>query len=121
MKRKRKYYRKKIGHAGTLDPFANGVLILAFGRYTKLFFLFDDMPKEYIALGVFGEMRDTDDIEGNIIKKSDINNKLSFEELEKIIKKILKEIFCRNLLYTVLKKLMEKELMIWQEIIKVFN
>ena len=67
---------KRVGHVGTLDPFADGVLILAFGRYTKLFFLFDDMPKEYTALGVFGEMRDTDDIEGNIIKKSDINNKL---------------------------------------------
>lgn len=90
LREKENIIEKKIGHAGTLDPFANGVLILAFGRYTKLFFLFDDMPKEYIALGVFGEMRDTDDIEGNIIKKSDINNKLSFEELEKIIKKNFK-------------------------------
>ena len=77
---------KKIGHAGTLDPFAEGVLILAFGRYTKLFFLFDDMPKEYIAVGVFGENRDTDDINGNILKVSDKKNILSFNELENIIK-----------------------------------
>lgn len=77
---------KKIGHAGTLDPFAEGVLILAFGRYTKLFFLFDDMPKEYIAAGVFGESRDTDDINGNILKVSDKKNILSFNELENIIK-----------------------------------
>ena len=77
---------KKIGHAGTLDPFAEGVLILAFGRYTKLFFLFDDMPKEYIAVGVFGESRDTDDINGNILKVSDKKNILSFNELENIIK-----------------------------------
>ena len=90
LREKENIIEKKIGHAGTLDPFANGVLILAFGRYTKLFFLFDDMPKEYTALGVFGEMRDTDDIEGNIIKKSDINNKLSFEELEKIIEENFK-------------------------------
>ena len=90
LREKENIIEKKIGHAGTLDPFANGVLILAFGRYTKLFFLFDDMPKEYTALGVFGEMRDTDDIEGNIIKKSDTNNKLSFEELEKIIKENFK-------------------------------
>ena len=76
----------KIGHAGTLDPFAEGVLILAFGRYTKLFFLFDDMPKEYIAVGVFGESRDTDDINGNILKVSDKKNILSFNELENIIK-----------------------------------
>lgn len=78
---------KKIGHAGTLDPFAEGVLILAFGRYTKLFFLFDDMPKEYIAVGVFGESRDTDDINGNILKVADKKNILSFTELENIIKK----------------------------------
>lgn len=78
---------KKIGHVGTLDPFAEGVLILALGRYTKLFFLFDDMPKEYIAVGVFGESRDTDDINGNILKVSDKKNILSFGELENIIKK----------------------------------
>lgn len=78
---------KKIGHVGTLDPFAEGVLILAFGRYTKLFFLFDDMPKEYIAVGVFGESRDTDDINGNILKVADKKNILSFAELENIIKK----------------------------------
>lgn len=77
---------KKIGHAGTLDPFAKGVLILALGRYTKLFFLFDDMPKEYIAVGVFGESRDTDDINGNILKVSNKKNILSFTELENIIK-----------------------------------
>ena len=78
---------KKIGHVGTLDPFAEGVLIFALGRYTKLFFLFDDMPKEYIAVGVFGESRDTDDINGNILKVSDKINILSFSELENIIKK----------------------------------
>ena len=77
---------KKIGHVGTLDPFAEGVLILALGRYTKLFFLFDDMPKEYVAVGVFGESRDTDDINGNILKVSDKKNILSFAELENIIK-----------------------------------
>lgn len=85
---------KKIGHAGTLDPFAEGVLILALGRYTKLFFLFDDMPKEYISVGVFGESRDTDDINGNILKVSDKKNILSFTELENIIKNN----FCGNII-----------------------
>ncbi|MEI0602780.1 tRNA pseudouridine(55) synthase TruB [Brachyspira alvinipulli] len=77
---------KRVGHVGTLDPFADGVLILAFGRYTKLFFLFDDMPKEYIAEGVFGESRDTDDVEGKVLAVSDYKNILSFEELDKLIK-----------------------------------
>ncbi|WP_295155049.1 tRNA pseudouridine(55) synthase TruB [uncultured Brachyspira sp.] len=86
LKQKENIIEKKAGHAGTLDPFAEGVLILAFARYTKLFFLFDDLNKEYIAEGVFGESRDTDDIDGNTIKKSNNNNKLSFKELENIIK-----------------------------------
>ena len=77
---------KRIGHVGTLDPFASGVLIIALGRYTKLFFLFDDLYKEYIAEGVFGESRDTDDVEGKVLEKSKNQNILSFNELETLIK-----------------------------------
>lgn len=77
---------KRIGHVGTLDPFASGVLIIALGRYTKLFFLFDDLYKEYIAKGVFGESRDTDDVEGKVLEKTKNQNILSFNELEALIK-----------------------------------
>lgn len=77
---------KRIGHVGTLDPFASGVLIVALGRYTKLFFLFDDLYKEYIAEGVFGESRDTDDVEGKVLEKTKNQNILSFNELEALIK-----------------------------------
>ena len=77
---------KRIGHVGTLDPFASGVLIIALGRYTKLFFLFDDLYKEYIAKGVFGESRDTDDVEGKVLEKSKNENILIFNELETLIK-----------------------------------
>ena len=86
LREKENITKNKIGHAGTLDPFAEGILILAFGRYTKLFFLFDDLDKIYTASGIFGESRDTDDIEGRTINISENNNKLSFEDLENIIK-----------------------------------
>ena len=86
LKEKYNITEKRVGHVGTLDPFADGVLILAFGRYTKLFFLFDNMPKEYIAEGVFGESRDTDDIDGNVLERADSKNMLTFEELDKLIK-----------------------------------
>ncbi len=82
-----KLKEKKVGHVGTLDPFASGVLIVALDRFNKLFFLFDELDKEYIATGVFGESRDTDDIEGKTLEISNIENKLSKEELENIIKK----------------------------------
>lgn len=94
LRKKENIVEKRIGHIGTLDPFAEGVLILAFGRYTKLFFLFDNMPKEYIATGIFGESRNTDDIDGDILELSYNINKLSFEELNSIIKNN----FCGNII-----------------------
>lgn len=62
---RRKYGLRRIGHVGTLDPFASGLLILALHRHTKLFFLFDDCSKGYEVCGVFGETRDSDDVTGN--------------------------------------------------------
>ncbi|MBW5383382.1 tRNA pseudouridine(55) synthase TruB, partial [Brachyspira pilosicoli] len=50
------------------------------------FFLFDDLYKEYIAEGVFGESRDTDDVEGKVLEKTKNQNILSFNELEALIK-----------------------------------
>lgn len=46
---KRKYKNKKAGYSGTLDPFAKGVLIVAFGQYTKLFRFLEKSPKTYKA------------------------------------------------------------------------
>ena len=48
-KLKRKYGIKKGGFSGTLDPFASGVLVVAFGKYTKLFRFLELEPKKYIA------------------------------------------------------------------------
>ncbi|HHD83732.1 MAG TPA: tRNA pseudouridine(55) synthase TruB, partial [Campylobacteraceae bacterium] len=46
---KRRYGIKKAGFSGTLDPFAQGVLIIAFGKYTKLFRFLKKAPKTYRA------------------------------------------------------------------------
>lgn len=51
---KRKYGVKKAGFSGTLDPFASGCLIVAFGSYTRLFRFLDKTPKKYIATMWFG-------------------------------------------------------------------
>lgn len=77
---------RRIGHAGTLDPFASGVLILGVGGYTKLLFLFDGLEKEYIASGVFGEAKDTDDITGRTISYGDTKNKILERDIENILK-----------------------------------
>ena len=55
---------KKVGHAGTLDPFASGVLILLIGKATKLQSKFMDAPKTYIGTLKLGETTDTYDLTG---------------------------------------------------------
>ncbi len=72
---------KKIGHTGTLDPLATGVLVCLFGKYTKLVSLITDEDKEYIASIKLGIKTDTLDITGHIIDKSEIK-KYSFKEIK---------------------------------------
>ena len=70
---------KKIGHTGTLDPIATGVMVLCIGSATKLTELLTSSFKEYIATVKLGILTDTLDNTGNILKKE----KVSFNE-EKI-------------------------------------
>ncbi len=60
---KRKYKNKKAGFSGTLDPFAKGVLIVAFGGHTRLFRFLDKTPKRYRATLWLGAHSETLDIE----------------------------------------------------------
>ncbi len=61
---------KQVGHTGTLDPFAEGVLPICVGKATRLIDYFDD-DKEYLATVKFGTSTDTYDTEGKITKTSD--------------------------------------------------
>ena len=65
----KKLNTKKVGHFGTLDPLATGLLVIGIGTLTKLdnFPLFD--TKEYIAEVLIGTATDTYDVTGNIIKE----------------------------------------------------
>lgn len=62
---------KKVGHGGTLDPLATGILPLAFGEATKLIPYIVDGDKEYEFTVRWGEKRDTDDAEGKVIGTSE--------------------------------------------------
>lgn len=62
---------KKVGHSGTLDPFASGVLPIALNKATKTCEIVMNLKKSYLFTIKFGEFRDTDDIEGNIEKQCD--------------------------------------------------
>jgi len=62
---------KKTGFLGTLDPFASGILPIAIGHATKLLHYIEDSHKEYIAEICWGEHRNTYDIDGEILEKSE--------------------------------------------------
>lgn len=57
---------RRVGHAGTLDPFATGVLVVAVGRATRLVRYIQDLPKEYVATARFGVGTDTLDATGTV-------------------------------------------------------
>lgn len=64
---------KKIGHTGTLDPLATGVLVLCCGNCSKLAELITATEKEYIADMIFGIETDTLDNTGTILKEEEVN------------------------------------------------
>ena len=77
----------KIGHAGTLDPFATGLLIVMIGRgATKLMNNFHKLQKEYEVEAKFGFATDTQDITGKIIKRSE-KEEVSLEIIREILDK----------------------------------
>ena len=69
---KRSLSLKKVGHLGTLDPMATGLMILAINRATKFSSYFLESDKSYDASIQLGSSTDTDDAMGNIISSSDI-------------------------------------------------
>lgn len=61
---------KKVGHAGTLDPMATGLLVVGLGTATRLLRFIQDLPKEYVAEVLFGVGTDTGDADGRVIEES---------------------------------------------------
>ena len=70
---------KSIGHIGTLDPMATGVLVCLIGKYTKLGSIMVNHDKEYIATFKLNVLTDTLDIEGKVLKTDD--KKISLEDM----------------------------------------
>ena len=86
------YGQKKIGHTGTLDPMAEGVLIVCLGQATKLSDLILTKDKQYIAKMKLGVVTDTDDTSGNIKASKEDAAKELFEDVSSIEER-LKENF----------------------------
>lgn len=75
---------KHLGHTGTLDPLATGVLVIAVGRATKIIDLLTSTEKEYLAEVKMGLLTNTLDITGNVLEQVEVPS-VSFVELEKTL------------------------------------
>ena len=80
---------RKIGHTGTLDPFATGLLQLCIGKATRVVAKLTENDKTYLATCQFGIKTDTGDMTGEIIKQEE-PPKITEEELNNIVPEILK-------------------------------
>lgn len=84
---RKKFETRKVGHAGTLDPFATGLVIILIGKATKQSVDFLTLGKEYNATVLFGASTNTGDVEGEIQNISS-SFKLSKDKLEDVIKSL---------------------------------
>ena len=92
---------KKIGHTGTLDPFAEGLLLVAVNKGLKVVKLLNYKDKEYVAKVRLGIKTDTLDITGNILeeRKEDLNK----EELEEVLQNFIGDYSYEVPIYSAIK------------------
>ncbi len=100
---KRLFFAKKAGHTGALDPLASGILPICLGQATKIAgFLLDD-DKRYFVRGQFGQITDTGDSEGRIIKTQPFEH-LTDEEIRIAVNQFVGDISQVPPMYSALKK-----------------
>jgi tRNA pseudouridine55 synthase len=79
---------RKVGHAGTLDPMATGILVLGFGNGTRLLQYITDGDKSYVATIVLGASTITDDKEGEVVSTVDASG-IEDSEIERVLKAMI--------------------------------
>ena len=87
---RRVFNEKHVGHTGTLDPAAAGVLPICIGRATRLFDFLVDKKKEYIAELVLGKATDTEDATGTVVEEAEVS--VTEEKLTAVFPRFIGEI-----------------------------
>ncbi len=80
----RVFSKVKAGHAGTLDPFASGLLPICVGRATKLIEYLQNSHKTYVAVLRLGTSTDTQDITGQVIKETPVNPSITMNHIQAV-------------------------------------
>ncbi|HEU0078306.1 MAG TPA: tRNA pseudouridine(55) synthase TruB, partial [Longimicrobiaceae bacterium] len=83
---------RQVGHTGTLDPFASGLLLVCFGPATRLAEYLTPLPKTYRATMRLGEATDTDDRTGEVLARSDAWRELTEAQLRAALERQVGEI-----------------------------
>ena len=84
------FHTKRVGHLGTLDPFATGLLVIGVNKGTKFLTYLDDSKKTYIAKLQLGKKTSTGDVDGEIIEEKDVPS-FSQKQIEEIFSTFLGE------------------------------
>ena len=99
---RRKLGIRKIGHAGTLDPLASGLLILGVGKGTKKLADLIKLPKTYEAEILLGVSTDTGDLEGKVLKEQEIKT-LDIKEVKRMVKGLVGKLLLKVPAYSAIK------------------
>lgn len=83
---------RRIGHTGTLDPFATGLLVLCVGQATRLSEYLTGLDKSYVATALLGQSTDTDDLEGEVIRISEQWHDLTPARIETALNEFIGDI-----------------------------
>jgi tRNA pseudouridine55 synthase len=92
---------KKVGHGGTLDPLASGVLPIALGEATKVISFIQDKQKCYSFTIKWGETTETDDLEGAVLERSEVRPNI--KQINSIIPSFIGEILQKPRIYSAIK------------------
>lgn len=94
---------RRIGHSGTLDPLAYGVLPIFVGKATRAIEYTESIGKTYVAECKFGVETDTEDSTGNILSEWDYLDTLPWERLEEVVKSFIGPMKQRPSKYSAIK------------------
>jgi tRNA pseudouridine55 synthase len=92
---------RKVGHAGTLDPMATGLLLVGVGRATRLLRFLGDLEKEYEGTGRLGEETDTLDADGSVVRSAPVQ--VTEEELRDLLAGLTGEVKQRPPAYSAVR------------------
>ncbi|MEO6055054.1 MAG: tRNA pseudouridine(55) synthase TruB [Chthoniobacterales bacterium] len=100
---RRSLQTKKVGHCGTLDPLATGLLLVVLGRGTKIQDLLMSEDKEYEGIIVLGETTDSQDADGQVLEKREVPD-LSREQIEAAFNKFAGDFYQMPPMVSAIKK-----------------